>query len=127
MESRVLRAGIVALLAAFCLSACQSTPPPRVAWARKDGQVMTGNPTLLAQGQSDEIQCKASAAQAAGSVSMPTSIAIGDYAGTGFGEYRQAGVQNSVYDNTMEACMDQRGYRLIVVPEGMTYTPPRNF
>jgi hypothetical protein len=56
------------LLALFPLAACVSAPPPppreygeipaNKVWARKDGQMMSSNPALLAQGKTDLATCR---------------------------------------------------------------------
>lgn len=117
---------LLALGAPALLVGCQTTKD-RLAWARKDGQIITGNQALTDVAKSDEVQCKATAAQATAGVQMPTSVAIGQYASGGFGTARQAAVQDNIASTTMEACMDTRGYRLIKVPEGQPYTPPRGY
>lgn len=115
---------IACAAAALVLSGCVYAQPQVMVWARKDGQRITGgDPALEAKGRSDEIQCRATAAQAVGNVAMPTSVSIG---GSGFGsagDFRQMDVQDAIGKTTMEACMDQAGYRLIHLPPGATYTP----
>lgn len=57
----------VGLVLAFSLSGCMSSKPERVigaaptnkAWARADGQRMSGNTGLMRQGQADLSQCRA--------------------------------------------------------------------
>ncbi|MEJ1936915.1 hypothetical protein WDZ92_42525 [Nostoc sp. NIES-2111] len=84
------------LLALFPLAACVSAPPPpprefgkipdNKVWARKDGQMMSTNPALLAQGKTDLATCQ-----------------------------RDAGTdQPGVLDlTTFKGCMDGKGYYLI--------------
>jgi hypothetical protein len=113
-----LSSGILGIVTAAILAACTTTPPPpQQVWARKDGQRMVGNPELAAKGESDEIQCRTEAAQAAEAVNMPNSTTIGNHAVSGFGDARQAAIAR------MEACMDARGYRLIDLPAGETFIP----
>jgi hypothetical protein len=73
----LLRRGLGLGMGFMCLAGCvshqqtpappvvaQASPPPQgVTWARKDGQRMSGNPTLYQQGNEDKSQCEQRASQ----------------------------------------------------------------
>lgn len=70
MVYRSTAAVLGAILLAGCSATDRSSRPVAVAaapsapsyvWARNDGQRMSGNPELLAQGRADQEQCRVSA------------------------------------------------------------------
>lgn len=83
-------AATVLIAVAGCSTTSSVPAAPVRAWARADGQTITGNPTLLAQAKKDTAECRAAAASPADSI---------------------------------EPCMQARGYYVDILSPGEPSTP----